>query len=254
MTGAQAPRFASLIPQRAALDTVTAAHALADWRTPAGERKLRVALNMIVSVDGRITVNGRSGALGGPADRELFHALRARADAVMAAAGTVRAERYGPIIRDAGVREQRLSEGLPAQPLAVIVTRRLDLDPALPLLADPDSHVVILTPSAGEIGTCAARVDYIRSADLASGLSELAATYGTTLVLCEGGPSLNASLAAESLVDELFLSISALLVGERTGGGSLLSGGGPPVPLALELRMLLEHDSQLYARYVASRD
>ncbi len=246
----EAPRFLSLIPQLAPRRMVTAEEALSDWRVE-GEGDLRVALNMIASVDGRIAVHGRSAALGGPADRVLFHALRARADAVMAAAGTVRTERYGPIIRDQAVREQRVEQGLPAQPLAVIVSRRLDLDPALPLLADRDSHVVILTPAAGDLAHCRATVDYIRSASLRAGLTELQASYGTHLIVCEGGPSLNATLAVESLIDELFLAISPQIVGDTPGGGALLSGGAPAEPQALELRMLLEHHSQLYARYVS---
>ena len=245
-----APRFQSLIPQRAAGSTVTAEEALGDWWL-AGEKDQRLALNMIASVDGRIAVNGRSGGLGGPADRSLFHALRARAHAVMAAAGTVRAERYGPLIRDLNVRATRVARGLTEQPIAVIVSRRLDLDAGLPLLADRGSHIVILTPSAGDLPYCQARGDYNRTTSLGSGLAELHATYGIRLVLCEGGPSLNASLAAESLIDELFLSISPQLVGDTPGAGALLSNDAPDPPMALELRMLLEHDSQLYAHYVS---
>ena len=56
--------------------------------------------------------DGRSAPLGGPADRALFHALRARADAVMVGAGTVRDERYGPLIRDAESASARRREGL----------------------------------------------------------------------------------------------------------------------------------------------
>ena len=151
------PRFRSLIPQLAVDQKLSADEALNGWREQGGER-LRVALNMIASVDGRIAVKGRSGPLGGPADRALFHALRARADAVMVAAGTVRAERYGPIIRDRGRRELRAGQGLPEQPLAVIVSRGLELDPTLPLLADPDTRVVVLTPSAGDLPASAASV------------------------------------------------------------------------------------------------
>ena len=247
---AEAPRYRSLIPQRAVDQTLSADEALSGWREQGGDQ-LRVALNMIASVDGRIAVNGHSAALGGPADRALFHALRAQADAVMVAAGTVRSERYGPIIRDHGRRELRVGQGLSEQPLAVIVSRGLELDPTLPLLADPDTRVVVLTPSAGDLPACAASVDYIRTATLRAGLTELQARWGVHLVLCEGGPALNAGLAAESLIDELFLAISPLLVGDTPGGGALLTGDAPREPLALELRMLLEHHSQLYAHYEA---
>jgi riboflavin biosynthesis pyrimidine reductase len=244
------PRFRGLIPRRAEHQTLSSYEALSDWRAPADDR-LRVALNMIASLDGRIAVDGRSAPLGDPADRALFHALRAYADAVMVGAETVRAERYGPIVRQPQVRAWRVRQGLPERPLAVIVSRGLELDPALPLLADADAQVVVLTPSTGALPRCSANVDYVRAATLRAGLDELRARWGVRLVLCEGGPSLNASLAAESLIDELFLAISPLIVGDSRGSGALLSGGGPREPLALELRMLLEHDSQLYAHYVS---
>lgn len=244
------PRFRSLIPERQSGTTVTAEQALGDWRSEGGTG-LRVVLNMIASLDGRIAVRGRSAPLGSPADRALFHALRAGADAVMAGAGTVRAEGYGPLIRDPGVRALREAQGMAAQPLAVIVSRTLDLEPTLPLLADPGSRVVILTPSSGKLGVTRARVDYVRTASLTAGLAELRASEGTNLILCEGGPSLNGSLAAESLIHELFLTLSPLLVGDVSGGGSLLSGPVPNDALRFGLRMLLEYDSQLYAHYVA---
>jgi riboflavin biosynthesis pyrimidine reductase len=40
---------------------------------------------------------GVSGGLGGPADQALFAVLRSQADIVLVAAGTVRAEHYGPL-------------------------------------------------------------------------------------------------------------------------------------------------------------
>ena len=246
---ADAPRFHSLIPRRAVDRTLDADEVLEGWRESGGD-SLRVALNMIASVDGRIAVNGRSAPLGGPADRALFHALRARADAVMVAAGTVRAERYGPIIRDRARREWRVGQGLPEQPLAVIVSRSLELDPALPLLADPDTRAVILTPSSGDLPPSAASVDYIRTPTLRAALSELRARWGVRLIVCEGGPTLNAALAADSLIDEVFLAISPLLVGD-TADGVLLHGDAPPEPQALELRMLLQYENQLYAHYVS---
>jgi len=62
---------------------------------PAGTRPT-VRLNMIASIDGATTVAGVSGGLGGPADHALFAVLRSQADVVLVAAGTVRAEHYGP--------------------------------------------------------------------------------------------------------------------------------------------------------------
>jgi riboflavin biosynthesis pyrimidine reductase len=247
MSQGAATRFRRLIPSGG---DCTAVEALAEWPSASSRPSGRplTALNMIASVDGRIAVDGRSAPLGGRGDRELFHALRARADAVMAAAGTVRAERYGPIIRDAAVRAGRIGAGRSAQPLAVIVTRSLELAPDLPLLADRDSHVVILGPSRGAITGAAAQVDYVRTANLRDGLGELAERFGVQTLLCEGGPQLNASLQGDALIDELFVSRSPQLVGGAPDA-SLIAGVDPAQPLRLELRMLLSQDSHLYAHY-----
>src|SRR5712692_5707108 len=63
---------------------------------PVAGTRPTVRLNMIASIDGATAVSGLSGGLGGPADDALFAVLRAQADVVLVAAGTVRAERYGP--------------------------------------------------------------------------------------------------------------------------------------------------------------
>ena len=56
-------------------------------------------------------VPGRSGALGDPADRFLFHGLREQADAVLAGTRTLKIERYGRIMRDAEARRRREQAG-----------------------------------------------------------------------------------------------------------------------------------------------
>jgi riboflavin biosynthesis pyrimidine reductase len=240
-------RFRQLIGPSA---ECSALEALAGWRDePARDpRRPRVALNMIASIDGRVTVDGHSAGLGGPADRELFHALRSQADAVMAGAGTVRSERYGALIRDPAVRERRLAAGLAAQPLAVIVSAELDLDPAIGLLADAESHVVILGASERSLGPSAASVEYIRTDSLADGLSELRERFGVGVLVCEGGPTLNAGLASAGVIDELFLALAPYLGGD--GGRTLFAGKDDRPLVRLALRMLLVHDSELYARYV----
>src|SRR3954447_23539631 len=79
-----------------------------------------LGLNMVATADGKATIDGRSGPIGNQPDRELFHELCGRVDAVMAGAGTVRAERYGRIVRDPGRRERRGGRGLDHDPLAVL--------------------------------------------------------------------------------------------------------------------------------------
>src|SRR5256886_2211152 len=110
-----------------------------------------LGLNMVATADGKATIDGRSGPIGNELDRELFHELRTQVDAVMAGAGTVRAERYGPIVRAPERRRARRERGLEEEPLACIVSGRMALAPDIPLLGSPRSRVVIITPAAASL-------------------------------------------------------------------------------------------------------
>ncbi len=250
-------RFARLLP---GADTLTAAEAVRSVNPPAEAHAGRphVALNMVCTADGRATLAGRTALIGNRADRELFHQLRTRSDAVLVGAGTARVEHYGRLVRDADRRALREANGLSADPLAIIVSASLDLPlQAVPLLRDPHSSVAILTASDGEIAGAAARVHYLRASDLraSSGTLDLAAMLGrlrtelgVRTILCEGGPRLNAALLAEGLVDELFLSMSPKLAG---GPAPLTIVDGPALaePVDMELTWLLECDGHLFLRY-----
>src|SRR4051812_169185 len=66
------------------------------WEEARKERPL-VAMNFVATVDGRATIEGRSGPIGSDTDTAMLAGLRTRFDAVMIGAGTMRAERYGPM-------------------------------------------------------------------------------------------------------------------------------------------------------------
>ncbi len=214
-------------------------------------------LNMIATTDGRATLSGRSGPLGGRADKELLYGLRTAVDAVMAGAGTVRAERYGQLIRDDRGRQIRRDRGLAEEPLACIVSGRLALDSGIPLLAESGTRVAILTPSEASLPQdCRAEISYVRSAcdgqlDLPGAMAELYERLGVRTLLCEGGPHLNAQLLAHGLVDELFLTLSPKLAGGDAVSETLRIVSGPEFdpPLELALAAALEHDSYLFLRY-----
>jgi riboflavin biosynthesis pyrimidine reductase len=214
-------------------------------------------LNMVSTVDGRASIKGRSGPLGDPADRELFRALRGAVDAVMVGAGTARTERYRRLLPDASRRRRRRERGLSEEPLACIVSGRLDLPADLPLLADPAARVVIITASAASLPATGAQIDYVRAGredrvDLAGALAELGARFAARTVLCEGGPHLNSGLFAAGLVDELFLSLSPELAGGESRPEErlrIVSGPELEPPVELKLAGALRSDSRLFLRY-----
>ncbi|HKO39457.1 MAG TPA: dihydrofolate reductase family protein [Solirubrobacterales bacterium] len=74
---------------------------LGAYRPGEEEREGRpfVALNFAVTLDGRATIDGRSGPIGSDTDTEMLVGLRTRFDAVMIGAGTKRAEGYENVSR-----------------------------------------------------------------------------------------------------------------------------------------------------------
>jgi riboflavin biosynthesis pyrimidine reductase len=202
---------------------------------PAGTRPT-VRLNMIASIDGATAVAGLSGGLGGPADQALFAVLRSQADVVLVAAGTIRAEHYGPL----------------KLPVAVISRScRLDWDsPFFTAAIAPTIVITVAEAPASERKKAADLAEVIvageRDVDLAVALGAMA-ERGYARVLAEGGPTLNGQLAAAGLLDELCLTLSPLLAGgdaKRILAGPAL-GSGP----AWRLRSLCEQDGFLFLRY-----
>lgn len=216
-------------------------------RAPVGRPYL--VLNMVASLDGKATVQGRTRGLGGEADRQLFHHLRTQADAIMVGAGTVRAERYGRAMKSEELRAKREEEGLDPDPLMVIVSGRLNLPPDIPLFQDPASRVVIATAAGHELTGTRARIEYLRTGDdLPLLLARLREDRGVRSLLCEGGPTLNSHLLAAGVVDELFLSLSSKIVG---GAEGLTIVAGRPLlePAETELVWLLEGQGDLFSRW-----
>lgn len=245
-----APRFRTLAGDLAdGLDAagVVAALPLADW-APAD--RPYVVINMVATLDGRATIDGRAGPIGNDADRQLFHHLRTRGDAVMAGAGTVRVERYARLVHDE-LRPLRERFGTRPDPLGVVVSRSLRLPADLPLLNEPGRDVAVITESTGTLPAVPARVHYLRMA-LPDALGALRAEHGVRAIVCEGGPNLNASLLPTGLADELHLCIAPTLAG-GADPLTILSGPALDPPLGLTLVWLLESGGWLFARYTIRR-
>jgi riboflavin biosynthesis pyrimidine reductase len=217
------------------------------WEQLPAERP-HVALNFATTLDGRATLDGRSGKIGSGADTEMLVGLRTRFDAVMIGAGTMRAERYGRIAADPEQRRRREALGLPGDPLMVIVSGRLDLPWDAPLFTAGGGRVLIFTAAEEEPPAVATPLQVVRQPgriDLAAALGHLRREEGVRALLCEGGPTLHSQLQAGGLADELFLTIAPKLAGL---GPSILEGALPDVA-ELELTWLLAEGSELFARY-----
>ncbi|HEX2467165.1 MAG TPA: dihydrofolate reductase family protein [Solirubrobacterales bacterium] len=222
-----------------------------DLASPAGENRPYVVSNFVVTIDGKVTLGGRSGAIGSDTDTAMLLALRTRVDAVMIGAGTMRAECYGRVIRDPAKRERRERDGLPHDPLMVIVSGRLDLPWNAPLFTEGAGRVLIFTASDEDPPETATPVRVERhpeQVDLAEALAFLRRERGIRALLCEGGPRLHAQLIEGELIDELFVTHAPKVTG---GEGPTLVAGLPEGDRLVEPAWLLrEPDTgELFARY-----
>ena len=206
------------------------------------ERSRHVRANFVSSLDGAVTVGGKSAGLSSEADRGLFRLLRQLTDVVLVGAGTARTENYGGAKPVDGH----------APPIAV-VSRSLHLDEASRLFTDTMVRPIVVT--------CAASPDQIRArlsaiadvivagdaeVDLALALDALA-ERGLRRVLCEGGPHLLGSLASAGVLDELCLTLAPLIAGGTAG--RIVAGYLPEVVEPMHLRHVLEEDGHLFLRY-----
>lgn len=243
------PVLEALAPSGAALTARELVDGLGLRDDPPRDRP-RVVAMMIASADGRAAVDGRSVGLGCPADRELLRELRAAADAILVGAATLVAERYANLLDD-HQRTRRAAAGLEPHPVLATVSRRLEVDPSVPVFAEAGTPVAVFTEAAGEVEGTATDVVRMEEGELTVRrvLEHLHAERGVRLVTCEGGPGLLAQLVAESCADDLLLTVAPLLVG---GDAPATLGRSPlgEVP-RLMLRGVRRAGDHLFLHYAA---
>ena len=209
-------------------------------------------VNFIASLDGAVAVDGLSGGLHGPGDKEIFDTLRTVCDALIVASGTVKAEGYGALRLTEPALAWRRAHGLSAYPLMVIVSGSLDLDLDQPVFAAAPIRPIVITRAsapAGRVAEITRVAEVIAVGDDAVDLPAAVAALherGATQLLCEGGPRLLGALIAADLVTELCLTVSPVLVG---GGPGRIAAGASGTPRRMSLRHALSIEDMLFLRY-----
>ena len=216
-----------------------AARIAGDERSAPADR-VWISLVMISSLDGAISVDGLSGGLGGPSDKERFTAARGSADVIMVGATTARHEDYRPA----------------SVPIAVI-TGSLSVDPSMRLFSDPERQPLLCTTSQAATDRGAMFDGVAEVIDFGDSLEPAAvAGYlrrrGFAHAVLEGGPTLNGAFLDADIVDEILLSISPVAV----GGPSprlLKTAAALDPPLQFDTDRVLLGDDLLFVRYLRNR-
>ncbi|HME31347.1 MAG TPA: dihydrofolate reductase family protein [Terriglobales bacterium] len=192
--------------------------------------------NFVQSLDGITTLLGKHGSGGeisqSREDRCLMDLLRAHADGLLLGMNTMREEQRsrGPQSRgivfqveDPQLRALRKRLGK-ARERNIFVTRAADLDLSRHKVFDGDVvDAAVLTSPAGA-ARLLSRGSHPHVAVIAAGEGEaldlplairkLREELGVEYLLCEGGPTLYGSLARADLVDEKFMTVSPVEIGQ----------------------------------------
>jgi len=218
---------------RTLIDTLGAgSDDLVDLYRPPRLPWLRV--NMVSTVDGAANgESGKSGSINNDADKTVFDALRAQADAIIVGAGTARTEGYRVaavplvIVSHSGEVPARLRDAPAGKVLLVIPASSPGRDEATATLGS-DNVIVVGESQVDLLAMKASLVD-----------------RGWGNLLSEGGPSLLRDLLASGAADELCSTI----VPRAIGGVHPRIVMGESVEVDLDLAVLLEQDGTLLARW-----
>lgn len=227
---------------------------------PPPEGRPYVIMNMVMSVDGKVVVEGTEKGIGSKVDQRLMRELRVNADVVINGASTLRASGTSSRLGDEALEQIRLDRGKPAKPIAAVISRSgvLPLDRAFFTARDFEAVVYVssVTPEERrrDIEATGRRCVVLPAGDeVGAMLRHMREELGAEVLLVEGGPTLNAELWRQGLVDEFFLTLGPVIV----GGSETLTAVEGPGPFSLEelprLQLLSavpnEETSEVYLRY-----
>ncbi|MDE2967591.1 MAG: dihydrofolate reductase family protein [Chloroflexota bacterium] len=193
-----------------------------------------VAINMVMSADGRTVVDGTERGLGSKLDQRLMRELRVHFDVVMNGGATFRASGTSARLNDPELEQWRLDRGMSASPIAAVLTRSGDLPPERRFFIDDGFEAVIYLSSAApdavrrELESRGRPVVSVpEDSGAVAALDHMKRTLGASRVLVEGGATLNGELISQGLVDEYFLTLAPRITGGDTAHPAVQWPGEP---------------------------
>jgi 2,5-diamino-6-(ribosylamino)-4(3H)-pyrimidinone 5'-phosphate reductase len=204
-----------------------------------------VRMNVAETADGKIdTFERRGAAISSARDKERVDKLRAGSDAVLIGGRTLHGDDPKLTIRSEVLRAEREALGLPANPVKVGVSSKLDLKPDSNFLTAGPARILLFTTSR----TSGSQLSMIRSSgaeifvlegervDMVTALRILKENDIKNLMV-EGGATLNYELINLGLVDELTIYIAPMIFGGETAP-SLAAGVGRGRNSAIPLKLI----------------
>ena len=218
-----------------------------------------VAINMVMSADGRTVVDGTERGLGSKLDQRLMRELRVHFDVVMNGGATFRASGTSARLNDPKLEQWRVERGMTSSPIAAVLTRSGDLPAERRFFTDDDFEAVIYLSNAApdavrrELESRGRPVLVVpEEREAVTALEHMKRELGATRVLVEGGATLNGDLISRGLVDEYFLTLAPRITGGETAHPAVRWPGEPSAAGIRQLSLVHARPAQtgeLFLRY-----
>jgi 5-amino-6-(5-phosphoribosylamino)uracil reductase len=183
-----------------------------------GERPYTL-LSCCMSIDGYLDSAAPTRLeLSNDADFDRVDAERARSDAILVGAATVRNDNPRLAVRSETRRAERVARGLAPSPVKVTVTGAGLLDPCARFFGDDAEKLVYcatpqLAPARERLGALATVVDAGPTVDMRR-ISEDLHERGVRRLMVEGGGRVHTQFLTADLADELHLVVAPFFVGD----------------------------------------
>ena len=227
---------------------------MTDWRD-----NVTITLIVAMSADGKISTRDHAGPrFTSQADTAHLRQRRVESDAVIVGAGTILND--NPAFRlPLPMQDERRAHGRASTPIRCVVSGRGSISPEARLFAGHESPALVFTTYAmpedrrlelAEVAT----VYQSESVDVREVVRTLYDDYNARAILLEGGAELSGAFLSADLIDEMWLTVSPVLIG---GNGVPTPIGGDGLTFDAIRRMTLlesrEEDGDLFLRYRVSR-
>ncbi len=179
-------------------------------------------MNMVMSVDGKVVIEGTEAGIGSKTDQLLMRELRVNADVVLNGANTLRASGTSSRLGSEELEAKRLANGKPRFPTAATLSRSGELPLDKVFFTARDFDAILYLSDSAPAGRRAAAVATGRpvepvpdGGEIPAMLKHMRQELNARVLLVEGGPTVNAAMFALGVVDEYFVTLGPVIVGGR---------------------------------------
>lgn len=223
-----------------------------------GKRRPQTTVILAMSADGKIADVRRSPArFSSVADQSHLEKQVSLADAVLFGAGTLRAYGTTLSVSNPQLKDARLQQGKPAQPIQIVCSYSAEIEPSLRFFRQSVPRWLLTsTLGAKRWQSNVGSFERILVADLADGKLDWSDAFcqlnqlGIQRLAILGGGELVASLLAADLIDEFWLTVCPLILGGKDAptpveGEGFLSNSTP----SLQLLSVETIDQEVFLHY-----